>query len=190
MANTLRLQSVVAKTSIQPFSKPRAHQQPSKIQSLEEVMGHLSNEERLTVELERFGHFTVGEEGRWTQAEVDVEWARLNTLKEQNTSTERSLAFVLNWDFKPAPEPQYIIVDDDPQPSKPVIAQDTPSNYWDEWRAREGIVVRHLTQAQYGDELRQKKAEEERQKEVAKRLLKKRKSDEDWGKYFYFYFKN
>ena len=31
-----------------------------------------------------------------------------------------------------------------------------------------------------------KKAEEKRQKEVAERLLKKRKSDEDWGKYFYF----
>ena len=96
---------------------------------------------------------------------------------------------------EPAPEPQYIIVDDTvTRPSKPVIAQCTPSNYWDEWRAREGIVERNLTPAQYGHELRQrlaaKKAEEERQKEVAERLLKKRKSDEDWGKYFYFYFKD
>ena len=69
--------------------------------------------------------------------------------------------------------------------SKPVISQCTPSNYWDEWRAREGIVERNITPAQYGHELRQrlaaKKAEEERQKEVAERLLKKRKSDEDWG---------
>ena len=85
-------------------------------------MGHLSHTERLTIELERFGHFTVDEGYHWTQAEVDAEWDRLNTAKEQNTPTERSLAFVLNWDFKPAPEPQYIIVDDDPQPSKPIIA--------------------------------------------------------------------
>ena len=67
-----------------------------------------------------------------------------------------------------------------------VIASCTPSNYWDDWRAREGIVERNLTPAQYGEELRQKKAEEARKKEVAERLLKKRKSDEDWGKYFYF----
>ena len=84
--------------------------------------------------------------------------------------------------------------DDRPQPSKPVISQCTSSNYWDEWRAREGIVMRYLTPAQYGKELRQrlseKAKEEERQKEVALRLLKKRKSEDDWGKYFYFYLFN
>ena len=165
----------------------------------------MNDQERLTFELERFGHFTVEEGDRSTQAEIDAEWDRQYAVKLANrTTTEPSPAFVLNWDFKPAPapepapEPQYIIVDDtDPQPSKPsltVIASCTPSNYWDEWRVREGIVERNITPAQYGHELRQRlaaiKAEEERQKDVAERLLKKRKSDEDWGKYFYFYFKN
>ena len=67
----------------------------NKVYSIEEAMGHLSNKERLTVELERFGHFTVGEEGRWTQAEIDAEWSRLHPP----SSSPRSLAFVLNWDF-------------------------------------------------------------------------------------------
>ena len=40
------------------------------------------------------------------------------------------------------------------------VAKETPVNYWDDWRAREA--------------------------KEAERLLKKRKSDEDWGKYFYF----
>ena len=94
---------------------------------------------------------------------------------------------------KPEPEPEYIILNDDPQPVptstiKPFIpvALETPVNYWDDWRAREGIVERNLTPAQYGQEMAAKKAEEKRQKEVAERLLKKRNSDEDWGKYFYF----
>ena len=149
------------------------------------------------MELERFGHFTVDEGYHWTQAEVDAEWDRLNTAKLAKAPTEPSPAFVLNWDFKPAAEPEYIILNDDPQPVptstiKPFIpvALETPVNYWDDWRAREGIVERNLTPAQYGAEMRQKKAEEDRKKEVAERLLKKRKSDEDWGKYFYFYFKN
>ena len=151
----------------------------------------MSHTERLTVELERFGHFTVDEGYHWTQAEVDAEWDRLNATKLAKAPTEPSPAFVLNWDFKPAPKPQYIIVDDtDPQPSKPVIESCTPSNFWDEWRAREVIVERNITPAQYGHEMRQrlgaKKAKEDRKKEVAERLLKKRKSDEDWGKYFYF----
>ena len=156
-------------------------------------MSHINNAERLSFELDRLGHFTVEEGDRWTQVEIDAKWARQIAAKTQ--TTERSQAFILNWDFKPAPEPQYIIVNDDdhPQPSKPVISQCTPSNYWDEWCVREGIVMRHLTPTQYGEELRQrlatKKAEEERQKKVALRLLKKRKSDEDCGKYFYFKFK-
>ena len=157
--------------------------QPSKIQSLEEVVGHLSNTKRLTVELERFGHFTVDEGHSWTQAHIYVKWDRLNAAKEHTTPTnERSLAFVLNWDFKPAPEPEYIIVNDDPQPvptrtvptptssTKPFIpsALETPVNYWDDWRASEGIVERNLTPAQYGHELRQKKPK----KSVKRRLLK------------------
>ena len=212
---TSKQQSVklVDKPLVDTFSKPQARPTKSKpsshglpwemtapeawdpkIQSVDECMSHLSNTERLTIELERFGHFTVDAGYHWTQAEVDAEWDRLNASKLAKAPTEPSPAFMLNWDFKPASkpasEPQYIIVDDTDhqpsKPSKPVIAQCTPNNYWDEWRAREGIVMRHLTQAQYGAELRQKKAEEERQKEVAQRLLKKRKSDEDWGKYFYF----
>ena len=96
---------------------------------------------------------------------------------------------MLNWDFKPATEPQ-------PVPTSTIkpfitVALEAPANYLDEWRSREGIVERDLTPVQYGEELRlaAKKVEEERQ-EVTQRLLKKRKSDEDLGKYFYFYFKN
>ena len=158
--NIIRLQSVVAKSSIQPFSKPVQHPssrapQPSKIQSLEDHLSHINNYERLRFELERFGHFTVEEGDRWTQAKIDAEWARQNAAKAQ--TTERNPAFILNWDFKPAPEPEYIIVNDDPQPvptstAKPFIpsALETLANYWDEWRSREGIVMKHLTQAQYG----------------------------------------
>ena len=174
MATNIRLQSVVVKTSIQPFSKPRAHRQPSKVETLEDYLSDMNDQERLTFELERFGHFTVEEGDRWTQTEIDAEWARLNASKLTEASTERSPAFTLNWNFKPEPEPKYIVLDDDqpaPVPVKPLmpVAKETPVNYWDDWRARE--------------------AKEERQKE-AERLLKKRKSDEDWGKYFYFYFKN
>ena len=196
--NTFRLQSVVAKSANQPFCKPRSPQQPSKVETLEDYLSDMNDQERLTFELERFGHFTIEEGGRWTQAEIDAEWDRQYAVKLANhATTEPSPAFVLNWDFKPEPEPEYIILNDDPQPVptstvKPFmpVSLETPVNYWDDWRAREGIVMRHLTQAQYGQEMRQKKAAEERQKEVAERLLKKRKSDEDWGKYFYFYFKN
>ena len=69
-------------------------------------------------------------------------------------TTERSTAFILNWDFKPDPEPKYIIVNNDPQPVQTSTANrtqfipsafETPVNFWDEWRAREGIVERHLT---------------------------------------------
>ena len=110
--------------------------------------------------------------------------------KTNQATTEPSPAFVLNWDFKPATEPQPIPTST-VKPFIPVTLE-TPVNYWDALRAREGIVERNLTPAQYGQEMRLavKKAEEERQKEVTQRLLKKRKSDEDWGKYFYFYFKN
>ena len=102
--NIIRLQSVVAKSSIQPFSKPQGHQQPSsrtlqpqpsKIHPLEDSISHLSNEERLRFELERFGHFTVEEGDRWTQAEIDTAWTqaeidtawtRLNAAKPKQPS--------------------------------------------------------------------------------------------------------
>ena len=125
--NSNRLQSVVkfvSKPPVQPFNKLQARKQPSsrdpqpsKIESLEDSISHLSNDERLRFELERFGHFTIEEGGRWTQAEIDAERARQIAAKEAGApSTQRSLAFVLNLDFNPAPEPQYIIVNDDPQP--------------------------------------------------------------------------
>ena len=141
-----KIRSVVTKSD-QSFSKPQVKQpsnKPSKIQSMEDCISHLSNTQRLTFELERFGHFTIEGGDRWTQAEIDTEWVRINAAKAPTDSEHRSAAFVLNCDF----EPEYIIVNDDQQPSKPVIAQSTPANYWDEWRAREGIVVKHLTPAQ------------------------------------------
>ena len=199
---------MVTKPPGHPFSDPQK-QLPSKIQSLEDCISHLSYEKRLCFELEHFGHFTVGEGDRWTQTEIDTEWARQNAAKAQ--TTERSPAFVLNLDFKPEPEPEpeFIIMNDDdhPQPvpiipAKPLRTQfkpsafETPANYWDEWRAREDIVERHLTPAQYGTELMKKLSEKAKEKElksqneVALRLLKKRKSDEGWGKYFYLKFLN
>ena len=121
---------VVGKPSVHPFSKPQARPSKSKpsshglpwemtapeawdpkIMSVDECMSHLSNAERLTIELERFGHFTVEEGHRWTQDEIDAEWARLIELKK--APTQPSPAFVLNWDFKPEPEPKYHVVSDD-----------------------------------------------------------------------------
>ena len=63
---------------------------------------------------------------------------RLNAAKAQ--TTERSLAL-------------YLYIEHRPTQTKPEQQRTTPSNYWDEWRAREGIVMRHLTPAQYGEEL-------------------------------------
>ena len=145
----------------------------NKVYSLEDTLSHLNNAERLTYELERFGqHFTVEEGDRWTQAEVDEEWARLHPP----SSSPRSLAFVLNWDFKPAspPKVEYIVLDDNDDAQTPVpspvqvpaisnssmpVAKETPVNYWDDWRAREA--------------------------KEAERLLKKRKSEDDWGKFLF-----
>ena len=130
-----------------------------KVESFENLVRHLNDAQRLTYELERFGYFTVEEGGRWTQAAIDEEWARLHPP----SSSPRSLAFVLNWDFKPASppkvEPEYIVLDDlPPKPFMPV-AKETPVNYWDDWRARET--------------------------KEAERLLKKRKSEDDWGKFLF-----
>ena len=124
---TSKQQSVklTGKPQVQPFSKPQVrtksepriksedHRLPglpwdmtapeaweNKVYSLEETLGHLSNAERLTEELERFGHFTVEEGDRWTQTEIDAEWSRLHPP----SSSPRSLAFVLNWDYKPEPK--------------------------------------------------------------------------------------
>ena len=170
MATHHQIKSVVTKPSGQ-FSQPQARPssrtpKPQKVESLGDYLSKMNDQERLTFELDRFGHFTVEEGDRWTQTEIDAEWSRLHPP----SSSPRSLAFVLNWDFKPAsapepaPEPKYIVLDDD-LPAKPFmpVAKETPVNYWDDWRAREA--------------------------KEAERLLKKRKSEDDWGKYFYFYFK-
>ena len=167
-------------SSSEQFNKPQVRSL-QKVETLEDVLSHMNDQERLTYELERFGYFTVEEGGRWTQAEIDEEWARLHPP----SSSPRSQAFILNWDFKPAspPKVEYIVLDDDddqPPVPNPVqvpainstdkywnerrpfmpVAKETPVNYWDDWRARED--------------------KEERQKE-AERAMKKRKSDEDWG---------
>ena len=168
------------------FNKPQARPssrtpKPQKVESLGDYLSKMNDQERLTFELDRFGHFTVEEgDSPWTQAEVDEEWARLHPP----SSSPRSLAFILNWDFKPASEPEYIVLDDDddqtsvPSPvqvpaiSSPSsgyerrpfmpVAKETPVNYWDDWRARED-------------------KEEQMKKKEAERAMKKRKSDEDWG---------
>ena len=102
------------KVKSESLSKPQANPSNTQIvEPFENMVRHLNNAERLTYELERFGqHFTVEEGDRWTQAEVDEEWARLHPP----SSSPRSLAFVLNWDFKPATEPEYIVLDNDYKP--------------------------------------------------------------------------
>ena len=63
-------------------------------------------------------------------------WCRI-AAKTPTNVTERSPTFVLNWDFKPEPEPKNIIDDDypprTPQPQPEQSQRTTPSNYWDEW---------------------------------------------------------
>ena len=97
-------------------------------------MGHLSNAERLTEELERFGHFTVEEGGRWTQAEIDAEWSRLHPP----SSSPRSLAFVLNWDYKPEPKQEEQKEVDEQDLCLPFVYKPDPNNTidWDAVRAQ------------------------------------------------------
>ena len=72
--NKTRLQSsvkLVGKPLIQPFNKPQARPssrapQPSKVETLEDYLSDMNDQERLTFELERFGHFTIVEGDRWT----------------------------------------------------------------------------------------------------------------------------
>ena len=140
MATSVKLESVViGKPPSYSFSKPQVRPSQSrgssvksepiksepqasslkpqassiqKVESFENLVRHLNDAQRLTYELERFGYFTVEEGGRWTQAAIDEEWARLHPP----SSSPRSLAFVLNWDFKPATEPEYIVLDNDYKP--------------------------------------------------------------------------
>ena len=119
-SQSARLQSVqpvVNKPPVQPFSKPSSRApQPSKVESFEDYLSDMNDKERLTFELERFGHLTIEEGGRWTQAEIDAEWEPQYAAKLFNAPTEHCPAFIPNWDFKPAPEPEYIVLNDDPQP--------------------------------------------------------------------------
>ena len=98
-----RLQSVVKlvnKPPVQPFNKPEGRQQPSsqtpqpsKVESLEDQLSHMNNEERLTFELDRFGYFTIEEGGRWTQAEIDTEFCVYmpqNSSKPQLSEVQHS----------------------------------------------------------------------------------------------------
>ena len=149
--NKTPLQSVVklvSKPPVQPFNKPHARQQPSsrtpqlsKVESLEDQLSHMNDKERLTFELERFGHFMIEEGGRWTQAEIDTEWKRQYAAKLVNAPTERSPAFVLNWDFKPEPEPEYHVVSDEEVDEQdlllPFVYKPDPNNQidWDAIRA-------------------------------------------------------
>ena len=107
----------------------------------------MNDKERLTFELERFGHFTIEEGGRWTQAEIDAEWARQYAAKLVNAPTERSPAFVLNQDFKSEPEPEYHVVSDEEVDEQdlllPFVYKPDPNNQidWDAIRAQPRIRV-------------------------------------------------
>ena len=122
--NTPRLQSVVTKPPVYPFSKPQAIPQNSSqassshssvlSQSQEswnpEIVSYgvlinplWSKEERLRQEVLYFGHFIVKADSAWTQAEVNAEVARRKEIDNAGRlkPTLISPAFVLNWDFKP-----------------------------------------------------------------------------------------
>ena len=169
-------------------------------------MRHLNDAQRLTYELERFGYFTVEEGGRWTQAAIDEEWARLHPP----SSSPRSLAFVLNWDFKPATEPEYIVLDNDykPKPKQeeevdeqdlclPFVYKPDPNKQidWDAIRAQHRIerCNRVEDSPAYKNavvNIKKRKSEEDLQKEDLEEIKKKYKALQ--GKVFsfsiFFYF--
>ena len=108
-------------------------------------------EKPLNYMIKYWGHFFVEADAEWIQAEVGAELERQRAIINMDMPpvTKVSPAFVLNQDFKPEPESEYHVVTDD----EDELPQRT-ANYWDEWRAREGFVERHLTPVQYGAELR------------------------------------
>ena len=133
-----QIRSVVTKPSgqfSQPQARPssRAPQPPKVYETLGDYMSEMNDQERLTFELERFGHFTVEEGDRWTQAEIDAEWSRLHPP----SSSPRSLAFVLNWDYKPEPEPKQNEEVDEQDLLLPFVYKPNPNNTidWDAVRA-------------------------------------------------------
>ena len=152
-SNHHQIQSVVTKTLDQQFSHSQAKRQPSsralqpsKVESLENQLSHFNNTERLTFGLEHFGHLTIEEGGRWTQAEIDAEWARQFAAKLVNAPTERSPAFVLNWDFKPEPQPEYHVVSDEEVDDQalllPFVYKPGPNNQidWDAIQAQPHVA--------------------------------------------------
>ena len=182
--NSNRLQSVVKlvkKPPVQPFNKPQARQQPSsrtpqplKVDSFEDQLGHLNNAERLTFELERFGHLTIDEGGRWTQAEIDAEWERQYAAKLVNAPTEPSPAFILNWDFKQEPEPEYRVVSDEEVDEQdlllPFVYKPDPNNQidWDAIRAQPHVAFVENSAAYKTAVVNLKKSKSEEDLEVDK----------------------
>ena len=192
------------------FSKPQARPSSTqKVESLGDYLSKMNDQERLTFELDRFGHFTVEEgDSPWTQAEVDEEWARLHPP----SSSPRSLAFILNWDFKPATEPEYIVLDDNdrnkPEPKQeeevdeqdlclPFVYKPDPSKQidWDAIRAQHRIerCNRVEDSPAYKNavvNIKKRKSEEDLQKEDLEEIKKKYEALQ--GKVFsfsiFFYF--
>ena len=65
--------------------------------------------------LVRVGHFGVEADDECTKAEVDAEWERQRAIVniDMPQVTLVGTAFVLNWNFKPKPEPEFHVVTDD-----------------------------------------------------------------------------
>jgi hypothetical protein len=129
MASNNKLKSVVVKPPVHPLSRPSqrpashdqaSHDQASHAQTSRSAsppsktisFGDLVNpdwpkEKRLMYKLQYFGHFDVDDEDEWTQAEVDAEWVRQQTINMGRAPvTERSQAFILNPNFKPPSPPK------------------------------------------------------------------------------------
>ena len=148
----------------------------------------MNDQERLTFELERFGHFTVEEGDRWTQAEIDAEWSRLHPP----SSSPRSLAFVLNWDFKPAsapePEPKQEEEVDEQDLCLPFVYKPDPNNTidWDAIRAQPRSSRVEDSPAYKAAVINIKKRKSEEDLEDDKEAIKK-KYEALQGKYFTFF---
>ena len=87
---------------------PRSSSPPSETISFGDLVNpDWPKEKRLVYQLQYFGHFDVDDEHEWTQAEVDAEWARQQTINMgRSPVTERSPAFILNTNFKPPSLPK------------------------------------------------------------------------------------
>ena len=133
----------------------------------------MSNAQRLTYELEQFGHFTVEEGGRWTQAEIDAEWSRLHPP----SSSPRSLAFVLNWDYKPEPKQQEEKEVDEQDLCLPFVYKPDPNNTidWDAVRAQPCNRVEDSRTYNAAVNLKKRKSEEDLEEDAIKKKYKEMK---------------